>query len=282
MTEAELVRAVIDNRFNGVEFVLPDEIEKKGIFDPSNAAAIKRSLADRKVVLAALNSALNIAEYSPSSVKKLTDCITLAVNLGVENVTVYSKGAKNKDDAVKLLAEILPLAEKYNKQILIESRDDYARTDALSELLNSFACDDIRACWDACATALAGEEPKDSIRNLGAYVSLVHVSDVDEKGPVLFGEGILPIKELVNALDSINYAGQIVLVWDKTIYPEYDIDVILTQFAHTIKNYQNEKNKKHLYYNLRHTGRYVWKRKPLSTALSAKFSTLWRKSFPTK
>ena len=281
LTEAELFQAVVDNRFNGAEIVLPEEIVKSGIFDPANAARIKRTLADNKIVIAALNSALNIAEYDEKKVKRLSECLTLAANLGVENVTVYSHGATSVDDAVKTLSEVLPLAEKLNKKILVESSYDYAQTEELSELLNAFASDDICACWDARATTLAGELPKDSIRNLGAYVSLVHVTDADEKGaPVLFGEGILPVKELVNALDSINYAGQIVLVWDPKAYPEYDLDVILTQFASTIKKFQNEKNKKHLYYNLRHTGRFVWKKESLIDCTFGEVLDVMAKEFP--
>ena len=264
VSESDIFHAILDNRLSGAELVMPCDVCKCGVFDPAKSTLIKRILADKKVAICSLNSAVNIAVYSKENVKRIEDCLEFASNLGIESVIVFSCGATSNEDAVKTLKEVLPLAEKANKKILVESAYDYASTEKLCELLNVFACDNICACWNTYATCVGGEEPKESIRNLGAYVSSVHITDSDKKGNfVLFGEGILPIKDILNALDSINYAGHIVLVWDPALYPEYDLDVILTQFVSTINKIENEKNKNHLYYNLRHTGRYVWKKEAL-------------------
>jgi len=264
LDETALFKAVYSNRLNGAELVAPENVIKNGVFDPSNSILIKRTLADKKLSIAALNSAINIATYSKEGIERLNYCLTIAANLGIENVTVYSDGAKDETDAIKLLKEVLPKAEALNKRILIESKCDYSSTQKLGDVLNVFACDNLCACWDINATFKSGELAKDSIRNLGAYVQLVHVTDSEENGQdALFGEGVIPIREYIAALDSINYAGHFVLVWNPENTPEFDIEVILTQFYSTFKKYENEKRKSHLFYNNAHTGRYVWKKESL-------------------
>ena len=47
------------------------------------------------------------------------------------------------------------------------------------------------------------EDPDTTIKNLGGYVQLVHIRDVGEDGAyTIIGEGVLPIKEMMQALSS--------------------------------------------------------------------------------
>ena len=62
---------------------------------------------------------------------------------------------------------------------------------------------------------ICGEKPDITIQNLGAYVRHVHLKNSEEvNGETeyrLIGEGTLPIRDMMNALRSVNYDGFISL-----------------------------------------------------------------------
>ncbi len=117
-----------------------------------------------------------------------------------------------------------------------------------------------------------GESPSKIISNLGAYVRHVHLNDAvktdDGIEYRLVGEGDLPITETMKALRSVNYDGFISLVWDPTWEPELDdMDIIFAQFISYMKQFADtSKNESALYWNKRHTGKFVWKKETLIDA----------------
>ena len=147
----------------------------------------------------------------------------------------------------------------------------YSDTALLRELLNEFADDqELAACWNMYATCAEGnEDAETTITNLGAYVHHVHIHDyrkvADRVSPELIGEGELPLKELMNALRSVNYDGFISLQWDPAwIEGIDDIEIILTHFHSCMRRYRPTRyNLKHLQWNKAHTGRYVWEKEKL-------------------
>ncbi len=117
-----------------------------------------------------------------------------------------------------------------------------------------------------------GESPAKIISNLGAYVRHVHLNDAvktdDGIEYRLVGEGDLPITETMKALRSVNYDGFISLVWDPTWEPDLDdMDIIFAQFISYMKQFADtSKNESALYWNNRHTGKFVWKKETLIDA----------------
>ena len=94
-----------------------------------------------------------------------------------------------------------------------------------------------------------GESPAESIKNLGAYVKHVHLRDSNDADTYnLIGEGTFPVKEVMDALRSIDYDNFISLEWK----PEWmdDItskDIIFPHFENymrccTMFNILNKKN----------------------------------------
>ena len=126
------------------------------------------------------------------------------------------------------LLEVMPLAEEYGVCILIETAGQYANTDMLRDLLDSFASDTLGALWDMhYPYRVYGESAEKTIKNLGAYVKHVHLkdSDMEPDGSCVYrliGEGTLPIGDMMNALSSINYDGFISLEWDPNWMSELD------------------------------------------------------------
>lgn len=244
---------------------------KTGPFAPDTASGTKRYLMNKGVAICAINSTANTADKKnrQTEMEHFKAAAAVARNLNVPYVKVYAESV-NKDAvdiAKSFLSEAREIAEKKGIVVLIETSGNFSDTTVLGEVLNEFACDEIGADWNMHDTYFeAGEDAETTIKNLGAYVKLVHIIDADENGNYQFiGEGALPVNDMVNALRSVNYPGCISLEWNPDYIPEVqDIEVILTHYYHYMNSLgSTSKNASHYYYNKTHTGKFLWKKEAL-------------------
>ena len=133
--------------------------------------------------------------------------------------------------------------------------------------MDSYACDELAALWDMHHPFRDfNETPDTTIRNLGGYVKHVHLRDSDDdRSYNLIGEGTLPIRDMMNALSSIDYDGFISLEW-KTEWIEDipDREIIFPHFLNYMNRFDNPRGKKKsLYFNEDGTGKYIWKKDEL-------------------
>ncbi|MBR5524953.1 MAG: AMP-binding protein [Clostridia bacterium] len=246
--------------------------DKDGAFHDYAAAATRRRLFEKGLDIPCIDTVCNAADgVTDTAVEEIARCVEIAANLGIPCVRLKAANAADTDAAVDrvsgLVAQMLPVAQAQEVTLLIETSGLFADTARLRDLLDSFACDWVAALWHwSDAYFGGGEAPEDVIKNLGAYVRHVHVSDAalvdDAVEYCLMGEGELPIKEMMLALRSVNYDGYISLVWDPVWCEELDdMEIILTQFVHYMKQFgDTSRNESALYYNRAHTGKYVWEK----------------------
>ena len=235
--------------------------------NPERAGSVRRRLMNMGLTVPSLST---VGDFTDTDfVQELTECIEVAVNLGIENITIHTR-CEDQEVAAECVSYLLKIVGDAPVSLLVETTRAYADTARLRDLLNRFADDRLAASWDMYTTcALNGEEAETTITNLGAYVRHVHVNDYriadGEVIPELMGEGELPMQDLMNALRSINYDGFISLEWNPDWEPGLsDIEIILTHFASQMSRYESTRRaKKHLYWNNRHTGTYVWKKETL-------------------
>ena len=254
--------------FSGVEIyklIKNKELYVRGeAFDQYNIAATTRILRDRKITIPIFDGNYDLSKpESIEDIKKITD---IAGYMRVEYVGI---GIENDDETVvrNAISELLPYAREKNVTLLVETGGVYSDTKKLCDMLDEFADDNLAALWDLHHTfRYANEEPKDTIRNLGAYVRHVHLRDSDDRDTFnLIGEGSAPVKEFMDALYSIDYDGFISLEWK----PEYmddltDYEVIFPYFVNYMSRFENTRGKKKvLYPNHDGTGQYVWKKDEL-------------------
>ncbi len=254
--------------FSGIEvykLIGDKELYVKGeAFSRYNIAATTRMLKDRKLSIPVFDGNYDLTD--PELLEDIKQIIDVAGYMRVDYVGI---GTQTEDehairDAIK---ELLPIAKEKNVTILIETEGIYSDTKRLCGILDEFADDNLAALWDLHHTyRFANEEPKDTIRNLGAYVRHVHLCDSDDAETYnLIGEGDAPIKEFMDALYSIDYAGFISLEWK----PEYmedldDYEVIFPYFVNYMSRFENTRGKKKMLYpNHDGTGQYVWKKDEL-------------------
>ncbi len=247
--------------------------DKNGAFHDYTAAATVRKLYEMKLELPCIDTICNLADITAkdSSIKEITDCITIAERLKIPFVRIYASEneytEEKNSNVASIIAEVLPFAEEKNITLLMETSGIYCDTAKLRTLLDSFACDNLAALWDMYSPFFTeNEQPETTIKNLGAYIRHVHIKDAarTENGTEfrLMGEGEAPIEEMMLGLRSVNYDGFISLEWAPQWCEELDdMEIIFSQFVSFMKQFSDtSKSDNALYYNRAGNGRYVWEK----------------------
>lgn len=183
---------------------------------------------------------------------------------------VGPEGEVDDDFVIEQLQELAPVAEQYGVTLLVESNGVYADTARLRQLLERTASDAVAALWDFHHPfRVMGEEPEQTVQNLGAFIRYVHAKDsVMENGEIAYrvmGEGDLPLEEMMLALQSINYEGYISLEWVKRWSSALeDAGIVFPQFANYMEQYlQRTLVRDEGFVNKTGTGRYIWEKETL-------------------
>ena len=232
---------------------------------------IRHLLFNAGVEVCTLSSDINIADYGDKeeALALLKGLCKSAKLLNTQYVKIYAENEDPDalDKAIDFLNDALPIAEAAGVVLLIVTRNLFCNTDTLSTVIKTFSCDNLAVDWNMHDTYFCGkEDPEDTIKNLGAYVKLVHVVDQTDDGKyALIGEGKLPMDEMMNALRSVNYDGYICLEWNPKFLPEVDdFEIILTHYYHYMLSLGSRtKTQSHYYYNNTHTGKFLWKKEAL-------------------
>lgn len=262
-------------KFNGIELHNVNNslfADKNGAFFDFSVASTLRHLYEKQLSIPIIDAINDVsAEKNEKAIKEVTRCIEIAENMKIPYVRIKAvQNGKGAEDRVcKAIEKLLPLAKSSKVALLIETAGIYSDTLLLRDTLERFACDDLGAVWNVTETFIHGDSPEQIIKNLGAYVRHVAVTDVTVKGKkveyALIGQGSLPMAEIIGALNSVNYKGFISLVWDPAWEEDLnDYEIIFSQFISYMRGFgDTSKNKPTLYYNKTHTGRFVWKKEAL-------------------
>ena len=106
----------------------------------------------------------------------------------------------------------------------------------LLELMRLADSPNVAILWDAHHTFVGGEQPEDTVAQLGKYIRHTHLKDSVPSGTdrkyVLTGTGEVPVKRQVAALARIGYKGYYSFEWEKRWHPEIEEpEVAFAQYA---------------------------------------------------
>lgn len=270
----EFCNVAVDLKFDGIELHnVYNKLftDKDGAFQDYAISQTLRKLYEKKLSVPCIDALCDIssADKKVKNVEEIEKCLDFAKSLHIPYVRVkaVTEGDGVKEAVKSLISEILPYAEKNDVVILIETSGAFADTKVLRDILEDFASDYVCALWNVTGAYFVGkEEPEQVITNLGAYVKHVQINDaVILDGKVefrLMGEGEVPIKDVMLALNSVNYDGFISLVWDPLWSEEIDdMEIVFSQFVGYMKSFSDTaKSETNYYYNKTHTGKFVWKK----------------------
>jgi len=269
LTWDEMVDTALQMGFTGIEVYnlpkFPDMLAKGGPFHLYQTAATARDLREKKLTIPCFDTSCDLSA-DPTAVDTLLELIQVARNAQVRYVVACA--LSDREDVVyDALCQLIPAAEKAGVSLLLKTSGIYADTARLRRMLNQFASDYLGALWDVHHPYRDfGESGDTTIKNLGAYVRHVHLRDSDDTGTYqLIGEGTMPIRDVMQALSSVNYDGFISLEWK----PEWledlqDPEIIFPYFVNYMARFHSTRGmQKKLYPNHDGTGQYIWKKDEL-------------------
>ena len=274
----DFLTAAADLGFAGIEIhnLYAPALAKRGApADAQAGAAAYRALYDRRLEVPCINATIDLCDRARQEAlfAEIRACIEAARRLHAPFVRLHTvKEGAGFDEALvrEALAAALPSAEAAEVVLLIETVGAYADTARLRALLDDYAGDFLAALWNFhFPFRLHGESAQTSVTNLGAYIRHVHVRDslAEADGSLTFqliGEGELPIDSLMQALESVNYDDYVSLEWDPVWMDDLDdMTVIFAHFAGFMSRYGKQEERKTLYSNKLHTGRFVWPKEAL-------------------
>ena len=251
-----------DYGFSGFEIydaLAERRLHPDSILRVENSSEARRKLRNRSLEAAALTFPYPIGSDEATSMLA-AQYVDMAAGAGIERV-IFTVGEKVCTE--KITEKMLPAvkkAEKTDIELLFETSGALCHTQEAVELINSFASVAVSAAWNVRDTFFdGGEAPEATIKILGAYIRYVRLGDRDENGTdVLIGEGRLPVRSVLNSLNSLNYDGYICVDKNDEIS---DSDIVLTHFAEYIASLTNSRSDSDaLFFNRSHTGTFPWKK----------------------
>ncbi len=194
----------------------------------------------------------------------------LASKLGTSYIRILADlepapaGEVDDEYIVECLKKLIPVAEEYNVTLLVETNGVYSDTARLAAVLDKVASRKVAALWDMHHPyRYNNESPETTVANLGQYIKYTHVKDsvMRADGTVeyrLMGSGDMPVKAMIQALETINYDGYVSLEWVKRWASDLsDGGIVIPQYAQYMAPYK-KKHKHALQKSIKGTGYYPW------------------------
>ncbi|HKO25554.1 MAG TPA: sugar phosphate isomerase/epimerase family protein [Chloroflexota bacterium] len=237
----QVVEAATTLGYDGVELRLLDG----AVIDPgADRAKVEQAVARCRaagVEVCALDSSCTFNHADPGArqreVADLLRWIELAEDLQVALVRVFGGHARPglapeppevvNEWVAEVLARAAPTAEQAGVTIVLETHDAFSSARRVAAVLDRVDSPRVAALWDSHHPYRVGETPQDVIEALGPRIAHVHVKDARRTTPdgsdwqlVLLGEGEVPVREQLAALERHGYSGYVSVEWEKKWHPE--------------------------------------------------------------
>lgn len=190
-----------------------------------------RVLSEKNLRLPCFNLSTTLVTPDEERWQDFIEETTRAARLAQQTPTKYLRvfgGAVPKDmtrqagrDLARAhLEQVCDIAHQHGCLIVLETHDDWSTSEQIFELIDGLPPERVGVLWDFEHSVSHGESIDAAAHALAPYIKHVHIKDSvpDENGrnkPTLLGDGVMPIKEAVAALNRIAYSGWYTLETEK-------------------------------------------------------------------
>jgi sugar phosphate isomerase/epimerase len=227
---ADVAEVAASKGFRGVELRARDGEPVHVHLGAAERRAAAATLSRRGVDVLAIASYVKVADGSADEEGVVTDAIAhgrLAADLGAPFLRVFPGGATYApattldDAAVRRLCRIQDGLAGTGVSLALETHDSHPRAADCRRILDR--CPGVVAIWDALHPWRSGEPPADTARLLAGRIGYVQVKDVASRTdltPVPPGDGVLPLREMADALRRTGYDGWVSWEYERAWFPE--------------------------------------------------------------
>jgi sugar phosphate isomerase/epimerase len=231
------------------------DLTKAVPFTASRLPATKRELAERGLAIPCLDTSCRFDQEASidNSIDEGKRHIDLADELEAPAIRVFGDRIPDSQSREKIIGQVIrgllalaQHAEGTGVQVLLESHSDFARVQNLLDVMHAVHHPHIGVLWDVHHPYRFFSEPlADTYEKLKGRIRHVHLKDsVSVDGGVrycLLGQGIVPVREVLQILASGGYHGWIAFEWEKRWHPEIEEpEVALPDFIRVLRTAEAE------------------------------------------
>ncbi len=242
--------------FDGVEIRLLDGNVIPSDLDRTTCTRIVKLAREANVEIVGLGASTKFATYDERqrkfNVDELLRYLELANQLDVPMVRTFGGGIDvgvGKTEAVHYvadaLAQVAPRAVELGVSVLLETHDEFSHSAMVREVVNKVNSPIIGALWDTHHPYRMGETIEETYRNLQSALQHVHIKDARWNGDswdlVVFGEGEVPVRNIVRKLIEEGYNRYVCIEWERKWHPEIEPALTaLPKHLRILKQYLNK------------------------------------------
>ncbi|WP_293854682.1 sugar phosphate isomerase/epimerase [uncultured Alsobacter sp.] len=250
-TVEQVIDAARSLGYAGVEIrFLRGTVDLAGLeeFSAARIGETRRRFEDAGVAVVAINTGVRMVSLDAAHRQVQRDAarrqIEMAAALGAPYLRLFGgpipagQDRERTLDAIAAgLGEIADESARGGVTSLIETHDDFCRSDSVLDLYRRGASERLGVLWDTLHSYRWGESADEMFGCLGRRIKLVHVKDAVTATRsgfdfALTGEGTVPIASFLDVLEAAGYDGFVDFEWEKGWHPEIPgPEIALPHFA---------------------------------------------------
>lgn len=225
-----VLQLATDNGFQGVELRAREGEPVTTALDADARAAVTARFADAGIEPLTVAAYARVAADGDDApvLEDVRAHVRLAADIGAPFVRVFPGGAdlppaQADENAVRRLVTLAPFAAGLGVRVLLETHDSHSRAADASRVAALVGHEGVGVIWDLMHTWRGGETPADSFAAAAPYLGYVQVKDIasqDRTTPLALGDGVLPLRDCVDALAAGGYDGWLCWEYEAAWYPE--------------------------------------------------------------
>lgn len=256
-----IISKAVENGYDGVDFrgyLGEMDIYKLPEFS-SDIETTKRKFAEADLEIPCFSSSIRLFTTSDSELEHFKEELRqygrLCQSFNTPYIRVFGGmiGDTARSEAVQMvkdnLDELLPIAEKFEVTLILETHDDWTKCEYVEEVLNLTHSKYVQVLWDVHHPyRTMDEEPEKTWDMLGKRIKYTHWKDSYPKEATargyqlcLMGDGDIPLQRIFNLLDKKGYEGYYTLEWEKVWCPEIEEpEVAIPQYVQYMHQLRRE------------------------------------------
>ncbi len=242
------VTAAREYGYSAIELRLIDDQTLTPALLRANLERVRRAFAGSGIAICGLGSSARLADNAPERApheQELRELIPMAKSLGVPMIRVFGGNrpagadeARGITNVAAGLSTVAPMAEDAGVSLLLETHDDFCRSEVVARVMAQAPSPAVGVIWDSHHPFRHGDSIALTWKNLAPRLKHVHIKDA-RKSPtgkasgwdlVLLGEGEVPVREMLQTLKANGYDGYVSVEWEKRWHPDIpDPEIALPQ-----------------------------------------------------
>jgi sugar phosphate isomerase/epimerase len=251
----QAVAAARQYGYEGLELRLIDGELVRADMDIEARRRVRELCTDAGIPIVCVDTSVRIAQPDPAArAEQIGDGLAfleLAAGWDAPLIRVFGGPPEGTDTAAARDAAIeclTPLAERgraLGVAVVLETHDAFSGSTIVADVLTAIPEDGAGALWDTLHPFRVGDTLDQAIANLRDRLQHVHIKDgrrPADGGPswdlTLLGEGDVPIRDILAALNTIGYDGWLSVEWEKKWHPNLaEPELALPQHATLLREY---------------------------------------------